>query len=169
MRRHAWAAAALVIVCGCQHPMENPYFTVTESGLNWVDIRHYRIGNPTQRVWVRLDGNGIVTVREGSSPLVSNPFAKDMTHQQWYDIRETRLTIPRHEAVFLFQTLVDKGLFEKPVKPKNIEEADQIYVSANIQNKTVSYVDPIGDPDLAEQCRLLVMMFHHPKPRARKP
>ncbi len=88
-----------------------------------------------------------------------------MDNPQWNDIRETRVTISRDEAVFLFQSLVDKGLFEKPKKPDDIEKANQIYVSANIQNKTVTYVDPVGDPDLAEQLMMVVWMFYHPQPR----
>lgn len=159
------AAFSLALLGGCQHPMENPYFPVKESGLNWVEIRHYALGKNTQRVRVRLDGNGVVTVREGTSPLVSNPFAKDVNNAQWNDIRETRVNIPREDAVVLFQGLVDKGLFEKPKKPEKVEEADQIYVSANIQNKTVTYVDPVGDSELAEQLKMMVLMFYHPQPR----
>jgi len=160
-----FGSLSAVLFCGCMSPMENPYFTVEESGLNWVDIRHYELGKNKPRVRVRLDGNGIVTVREGTSPLVGNPFAKNVDNPQWNDIRETRVTISRDEAVFLFQSLVDKGLFEKPKKPDDIEKANQIYVSANIQNKTVTYVDPVGDPDLAEQLMMVVWMFYHPQPR----
>ncbi|MDD4017502.1 MAG: hypothetical protein PHV28_06105 [Kiritimatiellae bacterium] len=163
-----FGSLSAVLFCGCMSPMENPYFTVEESGLNWVDIRHYELGKNKPRVRIRLDGNGIVTVREGTSPLVGNPFAKNVDNLQWNDIRESRVTIPREEAVFLFQALVDKGLFEKPKKPDDIEKANQIYVSANIQNKTVTYVDPVGDPDLAEQLTTIVWMFYHPQPRKRR-
>lgn len=159
------AICSAALLGGCQNPMENPYFSVKESGLNWIEIRHYTMSKNTQRVRVRLDGNGVVTVREGTSPLVGNPFAKDVNSPQWNDIRESRLTIPREDAVVLFQGLVDKGLFEKPKKPEKVEEADQIYVSANIQNKTVTYVDPVGDPDLAEQLKMMVLMFYHPQPK----
>ncbi len=159
----------LLLTAGCLSPLENPYFSVEESGLNWVDIRHYNTTKPIQRVWVRLDGNGIVTVRSGTSPLVSNSFAKDFDNQLWDDIYQTRLTIPREEANFLFQSLVDKGLFEKTKKPDDVEQADQIYVTANIQNKTVTYTDPVGEPDLAEQLRMIVMMFYHPRPKNAKP
>lgn len=162
-------SVSAVLFCGCLSLMDNPYFTVEESGLNWVDIRHYELNKNKPRVRVRLDGNGIVTVREGTSPLVGNPFARDVDNVQWNDIRESRVTIPREEMVLLFQTLVDKGLFEKPKKPDDVEKADQIYVSANIQNKTVTYVDPVANPDLAEQLTTIVLMFYHPQPRKSLP
>jgi hypothetical protein len=155
---------AATLFCGCQSPMENPFFTVKESGLNWVEIRQYKLAARTQRVRVRIDGNGIVTVREGTSPLVGNPFACDVNNQQWDDIRESRVTIPREEAQFLFQKLVDRGLFVKQEKPKDEIKDEALYVSANIQNKTAGSTDPVTDPELIEHLRMQVMMFYHPTP-----
>ena len=183
-------ACGLSALTGCQNPMENPYFRVKESGLNWVEIRQYKIGTHTQRIRVRLDGNGIVTVREGTSPLVGNPFASDVTHSQWADIRETRLNIPRDEALLLMQTLVDRGLFDKQKKPKKNQVKSErdveggptsgdarenkdvqgqmpeeyFYVSANIQCKTAGSRDPVTDPDLIEHLKMIVMMFYRPTP-----
>ncbi len=146
--------------------MTNPKFEVKESGLNWVEIRQYTIGPHTQRVRVRIDGSGIITVREGSSPLVGNPYAHDVNNAQWADIRESRVTIPREEANLLFQTLVDRGLFVKQeaVKDKNVEEGEFFYVSANIQNKTAGSRDPVSDLDLIDHLKMIVMMFYHPTP-----
>lgn len=159
-----FSALAAILFSGCQNPMENPFFTVKESGLNWVEIRQYTLGTHTQRVRVRIDGNGIVTVREGTSPLVGNPFAYDISNETWADIRETRLTIPREEAVLLFQKLVDCGLFVKQEKSKDAPEDVSLFVSANIQNKTAGSSDPVSDPDLIEHLKMQVMMFYHPTP-----
>jgi hypothetical protein len=148
--------------------MEDPFFTVKESGLNWVEIRHYTISSKTHRVRVRIDGSGIVTVREGTSPLVGNPFASDVNNERWEDIRERRLTIPREEAQFLFQTMVDNGLFVKQEKPdEEMLKKEAVYVSANVQCKTTSSSDPVTDPELLDHLKLVVQMFYHPTP-ARK-
>lgn len=169
------ATLALFALAGCQSEMENPFFRVKESGLNWVEIRQYKVGKHTHRVRVRIDGNGIVTVREGTSPLVGNPYAHDVTNSQWGDIRETRVNISRDEANLLFQTLVDRGLFVKNLKTKedkneagDSKDGEYLYVSANIQNKTASTKDPLGDPDIVEHLSNIVMMFYHPTP-LRKP
>jgi hypothetical protein len=162
---------ALSLLSGCQSFMDNPYFKVEESGLNWVEIRHYTIATHPQRVRVRIDGNGIVTVREGTSPLVGNPFAADVNSTRWEDIRESRVTVSREEAVVLFQTMVDRGLFVKQEKPDEDAEEfnkEQVYVSANIQCKTTSSSDPVTDPDLLEHLKMIVLMFYHPTPASKK-
>lgn len=166
--RTPFAGLLLTLLCGCQNFMDNPYFTVKESGLNWVEIRQYAITTPTQRIRVRIDGNGIITVREGTSPLVGNPFAYDINNARWEDIRESRITVPREEVQVLFQTMVDRGLFVKQEKPdEEMLKKEAVYVSANIQCKTTSSSDPVTDPELLEHLKMIVLMFYHPTP-ARK-
>jgi hypothetical protein len=158
-----------ILICGCQNFMDNPYFTVKESALNWVEIRQYTISDRTQRVRVRIDGSGIVTVREGTSPLVGDPFAANVNHERWDDIRESRLTIPREDVQFLFQTMVDKGLFVEQKKPDDEEiKKGAVYVSANIQCKTTSSSDPVTDPDLLDHLKMIVQMYYHPTPLKRR-
>jgi len=141
--------------------MENPYFTVEESGLNWLEINHVKKqGSLRVRVWV--DGNGIVTVREGKSPLVGNDFATDVKDPKWADVREYRLNIPRENVVPIFQMLVDHGLFEKQDKDAKGSEDELVMARANIQHKTIS--SAISDPELAEYLKNVVMMFYHPSP-----
>jgi hypothetical protein len=159
------------LLCGCATLIGNPYFKVKESGLNWVSIRHYNFKTkPVQRVSVRIDGSGIVTVREGTSALVSNPFAAGSDAQNWNDIRETRVTLPREEVVPLFQMLVDRGLFAERKKSDVVSTNEVIFVSANIQNKTCgSETDVYGsDPELAEHLKTVLMMFYHPQPKSRR-
>lgn len=160
------------LFCGCLSFLDNPFFTVEESGLNWVSIRHYNYKvTPIQRVSVRIDGNGIVTVREGSSILVCNPFAsagKDAPN--WNDIRETRITLPREEVIPIFQMLVDRGLFQERFKSDSVNTNESIFVSANIQCKTCGSEDDIfgSDPELAESLKSVLLMFYHPKPKQRR-
>lgn len=162
---------AMAMLCGCQSVFDNPFFTVKESGLNWVAIRHYNYkAMPIQRVSVRIDGSGIVTVREGSSLLVSNPYASGSDAPNWNDVRETRITIPREEVIPLFQMLVDRGLFKDRRKGDSVNTNEAIFVSANIQCKTCGSEDDIygSDPELAESLKNVVMMFYHPQPKKRR-
>ena len=162
---------AFLAFCGCANFIDNPYFEVKESGLNWVSIRHYNYrSTPMQRVSVRLDGNGIVTVREGRSMLVTNPFAAGHTDPTWNDAAETRITIPREDMNRLFQRLIDEGLFVERRKGDSTNTNEAIFVSANIQNKTCGSEDDLygSSPELAEHLKNVVLMFHHPQPRRRR-
>ena len=162
---------AVAVFCGCQEFLFSPYFTVKESGLNWVSIRHYNYkATPIQRVNVRIDGNGMVTVLEGSSMLVNNPFAANANESHWNDIRETRITLTREEIVPLFQMLVDKGLFKERLKGECVVTNEAIFASANIDGKTCGSEDDIFgiDPELAEHLKMVLMMFYHPQPKQRR-
>lgn len=159
------------VLCGCQSFMDNPFFTVEESGLNWISIRHYNYrSSPIQRVCVRIDGNGIVTVRDGSSLLVTNPFASNTEDPHWNDARESRITLSREEVTPLFQMLVNQGLFKDRRKGDSINTNEAIFVSANIQNKTCGSEDDVygSDPELAENLKNVVLMFYHPQPKRRR-
>jgi hypothetical protein len=166
--------AITVVLCGCEHFVFSPYFKVEESGLNWVWIRHYNFRKtPIQRVSVRIDGNGMVTVREGASQLVSNPFASNMKDENWGDIRESRIMLSREEVVPLFQMLVDRGLFKERIvndKNKAAETNESIFVSANINGKACGSEDDVFtlDADLAEHLKLVMLMFYHPQPKQRR-
>ncbi len=165
------ALLAVAVVSGCASFIDYPYFTVKESGLNWVSIRHYNYRvKPIQRVAIRMDGNGIVTVREGSSMLVTNPFAANHTDPNWNDVVETRITLPSEEVTRIFQMLVDQGLFEDRRKGDSINTNEAIFVSANIQNKTCGSEDDVfgSDPNLAEHLKSVMLMFYRPQPKRRR-
>ena len=162
---------AIAACCGCQSFVDSPYVKVKESGLNWISIRHYNYRTtPMQRVNLRIDGNGIVTVREGSSILVTNPFASSSSDPNWNDIRETRINIPREDVIPMFQLLVDNGLFERRSKKDSVFTNEAIFVSANIQNKTCGSEDDVfgSDPELAEHLKILVQTYYHPQPKSRR-
>ena len=166
-----FAFLSMAVICGCQSFINDPYFTVKESGLNWLTIRLYNYAaKPVQRVTVRIDGSGIVTVRDGTSLLVSNPYAKDSSDPNWNDARETRITIPRDEVVPIFQMLVDRGLFKDRRKGDSAHTNEAIFASANIESKTCGNEDDIygSDPELAETLKTVVLMFYHPTPKRRR-
>lgn len=158
---------AVSVICGCRHFFDYPFFTVKESGLNWVVIRHYNFRTtPMQRVSVRVDGNGLVTVREGTSILVTNPFAASHTDANWNDVRENRITLPREDVVPIYQMLVNAGLFKERRKGDSANTNEAIFVSANIQAKTCGSEDDVygSDPELAEHLKNVILMFYQPQP-----
>jgi len=175
----AFWASLFVLLTGCRwHGLIfDPYFKVENSGLNWVEIRQYETIGSKQRVRLRIDGNGLVTVRDGSSALVNNSFAANMKSETWEDIREKRVTISEDDAQLIYQSLVDAGLFvkyeglpyldERPVPSSN--ETVMVFVSANINARTVGASDPVGKPDLLERLKLVVLTFYQPRPIRKQP
>lgn len=170
-------AFALAVFAACRYsPVDYPYFTVEKSGLNWVEIRQYETGGRQNRIRMRIDGNGIVTVRDGTSALVGNTFAANITHENWEDIRENRITIPEDDTVLIYQSLVDAGLFYRPqvipyvteVPSLSTNETSLVYVTANINNKTVGSSEPVAEPVLLERLKLLVLTFYKPRPLRKK-
>jgi hypothetical protein len=159
--------AALVLANGCFDPFHsNPYFEVEDSGLDWLEIYNKEV--PGKRlVRVRIDGSGIVKIREGTSPLVGDEFAKDNTHEHWEDIRDYQITIPRDEALRIFQGLVNNGLFLEQKKKEDSPENDVIMAFGNIKNHTVYAT--IYEPVLHEHLKSLVLLFNRPRQKRRSP
>ena len=176
MQKFAYIALLLAasFLAGCLNSFENPYFTVKSSGLNWLHIRQYDSTGRRPTVHVRIDGNGTVVVREGKSPLMSDPFAHNTKGENWDDLRETRLSISEEETMMIFQSLINNGLFVKRHKSLFSEdiatnETYFVYASANIQNKTTSSPDPITEPNLLEDLKMTISWFYHPRPAKKTP
>ena len=157
---------AATLFSGCF--LVNPYITVTESQLNWVEIHYYNTRTkPIRRYWVRLSGVGMVEVKKGTSDLVSNDFAKDYTGAAWHDIKTQRKQVDPKHLHEIFQDLVNEGLLDEE---KNFRGSDKdkferfIAVKANINNYTFSQQDNIfeTDPDLAEKLLDVIWEFNDP-------
>lgn len=167
-------ASLIVVFTGCiwHSGINEPYFKVESSNLNWVEIRQYETVGLKRRIRLRIEGNGIVTVKDGTSALVGNSFAANNKSDSWEDIREKRITISEEDTNRIFQSLVDAGLFETyeaipfiDEKPKpSTNETSFVYVAANINNKTTGSADPIGKPDLLEQLKVVILTFYQPQP-----
>jgi hypothetical protein len=164
----------IILFAGCRwnSGMDAPYFKVEKSGLNWVEIRQYETEGRKQRIRIRIDGNGMVTVRDGTSALVGNSFAANNKNENWEDIREKRITLSEDDAALIFQSLINAGMFEKPEEipfltetlTLSTNETTLVYVSGNINNKTVGASTPIAKPELLEQLKLVVLTFYQPQP-----
>jgi len=170
MRKLAYIilAAGVALLTGCSSFFENPYFTAKPSGLNWVEIGQYEVMGRRHNIRLRMDGNGLVTVRDGTSSLVGNAFAHNVNSEQWADIRERRITLSEDEINMIFQRLINAGLFVKREKSlfsgsHATNETSFVYVAANIQNKTTGYPDPVTDPDLLEELKTTVLLFYQPQ------
>ena len=159
---------SLLLFTGCGPFWVDPYITVEESALNWVDIHYYNMSRqPIRRIGVTLHGTGLVEVKKGTSELVSNDFAKRYKEENWSKIKTYRVQIDPAQANDIFQNLVNFGLLdrEKTFKASKKESHDRfIAVKANINSNT--YSDNVNmfeeDPDLAEQLLDVVREFEHP-------
>ena len=159
---------SLLLFTGCGPFWVDPYITVEESALNWVDIHYYNMSRqPIRRIGVTLHGSGLVEVKKGTSELVSNDFAKRYKEANWSKIKTYRVQINPDQANDIFQNLVNFGLLdrEKTFKASKKESHDRfIAVKANINSNT--YSDNVNmfeeDPDLAEQLLDVIREFEHP-------
>ena len=153
---------------GCGPFWVDPYITVRESQLNWVNIHYYNMRHkPIRRISVYINGTGLVEVKKGTSELVSNDFARRYKENTWDGIKTYRVQITPEQATDIFQNLVNFGLLdrEKTFKSSDKDVQDRfIAVSANIN--TNMYSDNVNmfeeDPDLADQLLDVVREFEHP-------
>ncbi|MBO7482609.1 MAG: hypothetical protein J6U17_01825 [Kiritimatiellae bacterium] len=157
--------AALLALAGCGPFWVNPYITVTESQLNWVEIHYYRMDRtPVRRTSVFISGTGHVVFKKGASELISNDFAKRNESEGWDDIQVRRHNIGSKHANDIFQNLVNYGLLdnEKHFKGTKTPRKDRFMgVKASIGN--LAYTEQANifevDPDLAEQLLDVVREF----------
>lgn len=152
---------------GCGPFWVDPYITVRESQLNWVQIHYYNMRHkPIRRVSLYINGTGMVEIRKGTSELVSNDFAKRYESADWAGIKTGRVQITPQQANDIFQNLVNFGLLDREKNFKASKNAVQdkfIAASANINTNT--YSDNVNifeeDPDLAEQLLDVIREFEH--------
>ena len=167
----AAAAPLLAALCaGCGPYWVDPYITVRESPLNWIEIHYYNTYHkPILRTAVYLNGAGYVELKKGTSELVSNDFAKKYDSATWENIKTQRVhTSPAH-AKDLMQTLVNHGVLDTDKFGRGTDTPSDrikrfIAVKANINNYTYSERQNIFevDPDLAELLLDVVREFDNP-------
>ena len=161
-------SAILGVLAGCGPFWVNPWITVKESHLNWVEIHYYNTKrNPVNRISVFITGSGHVELKKGTSELVSNDFAKKYTSDTWRDMKTMRLTCDPSHIQDIFQNLVNHGILDKEKwgKRSKKKEFDRfIAVKCNISNHTYSEKENIFevDPDLAEILLDVVRQFDFP-------
>ena len=168
MKKMLIAAVALAALAGCGPFWVNPYITVHESRLNWVEIHYYRLDkDPIYRKSVRLSGDGFVELKKGTSELISNDFAKRSERDGWEDIKTQRVHVDPAHINDIFQNLVNHGLLdtEKNFKKAKEPRKDRVLgVKATINNLAYTQQDNIFevDPDLAEHLLDVVREFDNP-------
>ena len=162
------AALALALVAGCGPFWVNPYITVRESNLNWLEVHYYRTDvKPIRRYALFMTGSGHVEFRKGSSELISNDFAKRSDSDEWDKIKRRTINIDPKHANDIFQHLVNHGLLdsEKHFRSTSNPRKDRYMgVKANISNMSFSEQVNIfeADPDLAEQLLDVIREFDNP-------
>lgn len=157
-----------VVFSGCGPFWVDPYITVKESQLNWVEIHYYNTKHkPIRRVSVTLKGSGFVEVVKGASEQVSNDFAKKHEDENWDNLRRSRYSVDPKHMNDIFQNLVNHGVLdrEKFGRRSKKDSFDRfIAVRANLSNYTYSEHENIFevDPDLAEVLLDVVREFDTP-------
>ena len=168
MKRLLMPIVAVLSLAGCGPFWVDPYITVKESPLNWVNIHYYNTNRkPVRRISVYITGDGFVELKKGTSNLVSDDFARKYADDSWGNIKTMRIKISPDDANNIFQNLVNHGVLdrEKTGKKSKKEEFSRfIAVKANISNNT--YSDNVNifeeDPDLAEQLLDVIREFDNP-------
>lgn len=176
MRKWAYAAL-LALACGatgCGLFWDDPYVTVTNTPLNWVEIHYYNANRePIRRETVRVNGSGFVDVKSGTSRRVSDSFAKGIADSTWDDYNTQNYHVDPEHVRELFQDLVNGGLFDKDKMFRSTKHPSPgrfIAVRAAIDNKTYSEPQNVfeSDPELAEILYNIVREFKRPTLGRRK-
>ncbi len=158
----------LGLLAGCTSFMLDPYITVKESPLNWIEIHYYNTKiEPTRRISVRLTGDGFVELKKGTSDRVSNDFARDAEHSEWRNYKTQHSRTSAEHAKDIMQNLVNYGVLDPDKTFKGSDKevfARFIAVKANISNYTYSKPQNIYevDPELAEQLYDVIREFDNP-------
>ena len=166
--KKAIVALGLMFAAGCGLFWDDPYVTVTEDALNWVEIHYYNASRePVRRVSVRITGAGFVDVKSGTSRLVSDSFAKNFSSSDWGDIRTFQYNVDSGHVRELFQDLVNAGLFDRDKMFRSTKYPSPgrfIAVRAAMENKTFSEPKNMfeEDPELAERLYNVVLQFKRP-------
>ena len=164
----AGALALAACAAGCGPFWVDPYITVRQSHLNWVEIHYYNATRePVRRVSVRITGAGFVNVKSGTSKLVSDSFAKNFGSSEWGDIRTFQYNVDAGHVRELFQDLVNAGLFDRDKMFRSTKYPSPgrfIAVRAAMENKTFSEPKNMfeADPELAERLYNIVLQFKRP-------
>jgi hypothetical protein len=159
---------SLLALAGCGPFWVNPYITVEESHLNWVEFHYYNMNRePYRRISVFINGAGFVEVKKGTSKLISDDFAKKYDEKEWSDIKTSRIHVDPKHINEVFQNLVNHGVLDREKTGKGSKKEKYtrfIAVKANINNNTYSERANIfeADPDLAEQLLDVVRQFDNP-------
>lgn len=167
-RRVISAAAALALAAGCGPFWVNPYITVKESQLNWMEVHYYRTDRePIRRKALYMNGAGLVEFKKGSSELISNDFAKRSDSEGWRDIKVRRFNVDPKHVNDIFQHLVNLGLLdnEKHFKSAKTPRKDR-YMGVKACISNMSFNEQVNifevDPDLAENLLDVIGEFDSP-------
>ena len=158
----------VLALAGCGAFWVNPYITVEEDHLNWVQIHYYNTKRtPIRRVSVSINGAGHVEIQKGTSERVSNDFAKKYEDANWEHMEHSSVSVSPKHVNEIFQNLVNHGVLdtEKFGKKSSKTAFDRfIAVRANINNRTYSQHENIfeADPDLAEVLLDVIHEFNPP-------
>lgn len=147
---------------------KDPMMQVKESQLNWLEVRYLPgLGQPA--VQFSMMGTGLIRIKRGNSPLVTNDFARDVANHQWGDIQTDQINVPSADIHRIFQSLVDRGLLREPDKDfasfasRGVSVA---HISGTLNNTHVARI--AVEPELVGFIREMLKLFDDRKPAGEK-
>jgi hypothetical protein len=166
-----WTLSILwVATSGCtMFSGPDPAMRVNDSQLNRLEIQYLPVhGEPLVRLSVM--GSGYCRIQRGVSPLVTNEFSQNVTSSQWGDVQVDQINLQPAEALMIFQTLVDRGLWREP--DKAFQSAAQrggatALITGVLNNEAVAR--NAIEPELLGYIRHLITIFDDTKATGERP
>lgn len=118
-------AALLAISSGCAIFGDKPLREVSDSQLNWLNVRFHPASSSSKPASINIVGVGSVEFKQGRSPLVFNSFSHDVNNPLWGDIEEEKLGVTPEQARWMMQLFVDAGLTTEAKRMRRIPEAER--------------------------------------------
>lgn len=132
----ATALAALSLVAsGCALFGGRPLREVSDSQLNWLNVRFHPSSKDQKPASLNIVGVGSVEFKQGRSPLVFNSFSQDVDNPLWGDIEEEKLGVTPAQARWMMQLFVDAGLTTEAKRMRSIPAAER-----NVANDGIAVI-----------------------------
>ncbi len=100
----------IAALCGC---VSDKIPVVTDSQLNWLQIRYYPLDEKEPPCYMNLLGVGNIQFKRGRSPQVEDDFATNTDHANWQDIEVENLGVPPDVIRAWMQRFLDAGLYQE--------------------------------------------------------
>ena len=144
---HLFAGMLLLAAAGCNTTPKR--VQVTPSNLNYA---HVTYASTNLVVIMEFQGIGYCTMRKSTDPGITNPFS-----QYAHDARDMRLEISAEEMMYVFQALVNTGVFER--EPKKTRALALPYVSLRGRIENTGFDRVSRTPEFLEMAAWMTNLF----------
>ena len=110
------AVACLLLAATFSGCVSEEIPVVTDSQLNWLQIRYYPLDPKEPPCYMSLLGVGSIDLKRGRSPLVEDDFAVNTEHTDWQNIEVEHLGVPPDIIRGWMQRFLNAGLYQESQK-----------------------------------------------------